>query len=337
MAETTIEWCEHSINPIRARLKSNGKVGHYCEKVNSGCTNCYASRMQSRFGTLQFGSGQHRDKYDIFLDEEKLDEVSRRRKATKYFWCDMTDLFGRWVEDDWIRKCYDTMDGTPQHTHMLLTKRPQDLIRKMPLNVTSNQWCHQCKKFVNAWMETSGGGRHEEFEGWCCPNCNGYTERDYRPNVWLGASISDQETCDEVFRYLKSFRRLTPVVFVSFEPIVGPIKPPDGFEKLIDWAIIGGESGPGARLCKSSWMWPLLLTLTMKKVPTFVKQLGSNRHGFHRASCLNCGSVDYGPCADGSALCNGCDAEVDKFVHKKAGDPEEWEDQWRVREYPQVA
>lgn len=50
---TGIEWTGATVNPIRRRLP-NGRVGHYCEKISAGCTNCYASRLQPRFGLPQF-------------------------------------------------------------------------------------------------------------------------------------------------------------------------------------------------------------------------------------------------------------------------------------------
>lgn len=121
MGVTTIGWTDHSINPIRARLKvDHTKVGHYCEKVAQGCTHCYASQLQWRWGLPEFGSGQHRDIVDIFLDESKLDEVRRRKKPTRYFWSDMTDFFGDWMKEEWYKACFDAMRATPQHTHMLL-------------------------------------------------------------------------------------------------------------------------------------------------------------------------------------------------------------------------
>jgi len=40
MAATSIEWCDHSINPIRARHRATGAVGHYCERVSPGCAHC---------------------------------------------------------------------------------------------------------------------------------------------------------------------------------------------------------------------------------------------------------------------------------------------------------
>jgi protein gp37 len=128
MAATSIEWCDHSINPIRAKLKSTNAVGHYCEKIAAGCKNCYASDLQRRFKMPSFGSGQKRDDVKIFLDKFKLLEVERRKKPTRYLWCDMTDLFGEFVPDELIDKCFDTMWNTPQHTHLLLTKRPERML-----------------------------------------------------------------------------------------------------------------------------------------------------------------------------------------------------------------
>jgi protein gp37 len=64
-----------------------------------------------------------RDKVELFLDESKLHEVLRRRKPTRYFWCDMTDMFWEEYPDLWIDRCFDVMAQTPQHVHMVLTKR----------------------------------------------------------------------------------------------------------------------------------------------------------------------------------------------------------------------
>lgn len=129
MGKTSIEWTDHSINPIRARLKSTGAVGHYCEKISTGCVHCYASGLQRRFQMPEFGGGQKRDDIELFLDNKKLEEVRRRKKPTRYFWCDMTDLFGDWVQDEWIDACFDTMWLTPRHTHQILTKRPDRMVR----------------------------------------------------------------------------------------------------------------------------------------------------------------------------------------------------------------
>ena len=132
MGKSPIGWTDHTINPIRARDRRTGKVGHYCEKVSPGCANCYSSCMQPwPFGTPEF-STPDAQYMEPFLDTTKLDEVRRRRKPTKYFWCDMTDLFGAWVRQEWLDACFATMAATPQHTHQLLTKRPERIAGCLP-------------------------------------------------------------------------------------------------------------------------------------------------------------------------------------------------------------
>lgn len=120
MAETKIEWTDWSLNPIRYR------GGHYCQKVSPGCAQCYSGRMQPRFGNRDFGGASTAlpvvdlqavipGDY-LWCDDDKLHEVLRRRKPTRIFWCDMTDLFGGWVPDRFIDRCFAVMALTPQHT-----------------------------------------------------------------------------------------------------------------------------------------------------------------------------------------------------------------------------
>lgn len=134
MGLTKIQWTEQSVNPIRTDLlDAEGNViatGHHCEKISPGCKFCYASRLQPRFQLPPFDRRQgvelrHR------LDEKVLESVLRRRKPTKYFWCDMTDMFGDWVERDWYERIFQTMAATPQHTHQVLTKRPDLALEAM--------------------------------------------------------------------------------------------------------------------------------------------------------------------------------------------------------------
>jgi protein gp37 len=132
MSKTLIEWADHTINPIRARNLETGAVGHFCEKVSPECANCYASdwneRVRPQASGKLIGTGLsflpvNRAKVETFLDRSKLEEVLRRKKPTRYFWCDMTDLFGEWVPDAMIDACFAVMALTPHHTHMVLTKR----------------------------------------------------------------------------------------------------------------------------------------------------------------------------------------------------------------------
>ena len=123
MGSTSIEWTDETINPLRARLNADQKrSGHYCEKISPGCKRCYSSKLQPRFGMPQFQE-QRRLDVETFLDPSKLHQVLQRKKPTKWFWCDMTDMFGAWVPNEMIAACFGVMAATPWHTHQVLTKR----------------------------------------------------------------------------------------------------------------------------------------------------------------------------------------------------------------------
>jgi protein gp37 len=72
---------------------------------------------------------------------------------------------------------------------------------------------------------------------------------EWSENIWMGVTI---ENNDYVGRADDLRLTSAPVKFVSLEPLLGPI--PDLEFDGIDWAIVGGESGPGARAMKEKWI-----------------------------------------------------------------------------------
>ncbi len=78
MGKTSIEWTDHSLNPIRARL--GDRVGHHCVKVSPGCANCYSSRMQRRFGMPEFRADLRRD-VRVYLDDSRSSGLPPEREA----------------------------------------------------------------------------------------------------------------------------------------------------------------------------------------------------------------------------------------------------------------
>lgn len=96
---------------------------------------------------------------------------------------------------------------------------------------------------------------------------------DWPSNFWLGVSVEDQD-----YTYRISHLRMVPasVRFLSLEPLLGPIKrlPLMG----VDWVIVGGESGPGARPMDRDWVLSIRDECTSRGVPFFFKQWG----GFHK-------------------------------------------------------
>jgi protein gp37 len=91
-------------------------------------------------------------------------------------------------------------------------------------------------------------------------------------NIWMGVSVEDARVMSRI-----GFLRQVPaaVRFLSLEPLIGPLQelPLDG----INWVIVGGESGPGARPMKREWVNSILRQCRERSVAFFFKQWGGVR------------------------------------------------------------
>ena len=88
-------------------------------------------------------------------------------------------------------------------------------------------------------------------------------------NVWMGVTV---ESCDYIHR-IDDLRRVPAAVrFLSLEPLLGPL--PDLDLTDIDWVIVGGESGPGARAMAEAWALDLRDQSMHAGVAFFFKQWG---------------------------------------------------------------
>jgi protein gp37 len=301
-----------SINPIRARLIETGAVGHYCELDSTGCKFCYSANLQKRFGLPVFGGGQLREKFELFLDEGKLQEVLRRRKPTKWFWCDMTDMFGRWVPDEWIDRCFEVMERTPQHTHQVLTKRAERM-----------------RQYLNWRYDT-----REDGPGYRIPP----------RNVWVGVSVENQEQAERRLPLLLDSP--AAVRFLSCEPLLAavnitlwPIK------ERLHWVIVGGESGHKARESHIAWHRRLRDQCIDAGVAFFEKQLG--RHPVidqptpDQARAKIDGIFEW---PDGTRFGNpfyglgryDLNGRVAHLKDSHGGDMDEWPDDLKIRQFPKV-
>jgi len=92
---------------------------------------------------------------------------------------------------------------------------------------------------------------------------------DWSPNIWLGTSIESQRW---QFRLQELNKINAEVKFLSLEPLIGPL--PDIPVKGIDWVIVGGESGPGARPMEPDWVREIRDVCLQEEVPFFFKQWG---------------------------------------------------------------
>jgi protein gp37 len=97
-------------------------------------------------------------------------------------------------------------------------------------------------------------------------------ELSWPPNVWMGVSVENSRFTHRI-NHLR--RTGAKVKFLSLEPLLGPL---EGLDlKGIDWVIVGGESGPGARPLRPEWVIDLRDQCRNAEVPFFFKQWGGTR------------------------------------------------------------
>lgn len=237
-----IEWTDSTWTPIRARNLETGKTGWHCHHVSPGCEHCYSEALNRRIGSgLAFKPGHLKD-VDVFLDAKMLAAPLRWRAPRRIFVCSMTDLFGEWVKDEWIRRIFGIIEQTPQHIYQILTKRPRRLYEMV---------------------------------------CYGRNPLNVSDNVWLGVSVEDQARADEripllldtpaAVRFISAEPLLGPLDLTSYlkeqhiiqEYVLDPL----------DLIIVGGESGPGKRPVNIDWMRSIRDQCLAAGVPLFVKQI----------------------------------------------------------------
>lgn len=91
-------------------------------------------------------------------------------------------------------------------------------------------------------------------------------------NCWVGVSVEDKRRAHERLPILRNIRAAHK--FVSFEPLLNGIGIIPKRLLTYQWAIVGGESGPGARPMHEAWLWNLLGCHERAGIPVYVKQLG---------------------------------------------------------------
>lgn len=287
---TKIEWTDATVNAI------NG-----CSVVSPGCTNCYAMRLAgtrlkhhpSRAGlTIDSKAGPVWNG-QVRLNEEQLLQPLRWAKPRRIFWNAHGDMFHPAVPDEWIDRCFAVMALTPQHIHQVLTKRAD----RMRAYCTTDRRFEICLAVDNLFPDRTGLSRRaldiiarDEF---AMPI----------PNVWIGVSVEDQARADERIPHL--LQTPAAVRWLSCEPLLGPLRLDrihetfdDGLghswesclngkrfdiwgegdtcgHPKVDWVVVGGESGKGARPMLAEWARSLRDQCTDAAVPFFFKQWGA--------------------------------------------------------------
>jgi protein gp37 len=279
VGDTKIEWTDYTFNPWWG-----------CQRVSPGCEHCYAETFAHRLALDIWGPTNDRRLFDDHHWGQPYVWARRRAKGDprhKVFCASMSDVFEDRRDLDAQRaRLWPLIEDTPALTYQLLTKRPENTDKLVPAS----------------WV----------LKGW--PR-----------NVWAMTSAEDQRRADERIPRLM----VIPAAIhgVSLEPLLGPIAlralvrkesdrridalapHPEGLpRRWLDWVIVGGESGPGARPCDITWVRLIVRQCREAGVPVFVKQLGSR------------------PVAG--------EYRMTSFRHPKGGDPKEWPKDLRVREMP---
>lgn len=246
-ANTNIEWADHTFNPW---------IG--CHKISPGCKHCYAERVAKRFGWAADWTRKGRRKVTTRDYWQKPlawnDQVKPGDRRPRVFCGSLCDVFEPRMDlRKHRRQLFRLIEKTPNLIWMLLTKR---------------------------------NPRHLVPEHW---------DPFWPPNCWLGVTVESQDQVEKAYRIC---RMPAPVHFVSCEPLLGRVQlsnvelpggrrwdaytgdvhEPGGEiftgTHRIDWVIVGGESGPGARVMDAEWVMALGCECWVKDIPFFFKQWG---------------------------------------------------------------
>jgi protein gp37 len=266
MSENTkIEWCDATVNHWTV-----------CTPVSPACDNCYAKAMAKRLWGVDWGLGVPRHRFSNANTTLKaLDRKAQRLGLPlRVFHNSLSDFFDNEVPVRWRYEAMRAIVDTPNLIHLLLTKRIGNAAEML----------EQCFRAV-----------HGQREGWV---------DNVPPNVWLGATVCNQTEADRDIPKLLAVPAAKR--FLSMEPLLGPVNlkfrivntnPPAGIDSMtpaqvsehamiiaraiyhswcdmVDWVIVGGESGPNARPMHPDWARSLRDQCQAAGVPFLFKQWG---------------------------------------------------------------
>jgi protein gp37 len=251
-ANSKIEWTDHTWSPWEG-----------CQKAGPGCDHCYAEARNARFGggqAVNWGPGAPRRRTSVSYWKQpiKWNAEAATSGLRRRVFPSLCDPFDNAVPAAWFVDFFDLIRDTPNLDWLLLTKRIGNVTKRLDRLVVPS-----------------------------LPS-----------NVWLGATVVNQEEADrDIPKLLQVPAR---VRFLSMEPLLGPVDlthievprkagvevfsaleydgdPEEDVElgtATIDWVIVGGESGPGARPMHPDWASSLRDQCEAAGVPFLFKQWG---------------------------------------------------------------
>lgn len=249
-AKSGIEWTESTWNPL---------VG--CTKVSPGCDHCYAENLVNRFtGT---SAAFPTDFATVNIRSEKfLRQPLQWREPRRIFVNSLSDLFHDDVPDQFIAKVFAVMGVAQRHTFQLLTKRHARMRSLLSNPRFGDLYAWELGILVGTLLREKKLKITDETvamrpDVWPLPN------------VWLGVSVEDQKWAD--IRIPALLDTPAAVRFLSMEPLLGLVA---ADLAQINWVIVGGESGPGARPMHPDWARQIRDDCVKAGVPFLFKQWG---------------------------------------------------------------
>lgn len=292
--KTKIEWTDATWNVITG-----------CSVKSPGCANCYAMRLAgtrlrshpTRKGlTIETKAGPVWNG-EVRFNEGMLAQPLQWKRPRRIFVCAHGDLFHENVPDEWIDRVFAVMALAPQHTFHVLTKRADRMRQYMQRAV--GRIADRVMELRRSDLAKSRGLGPTAVAP--LPHIRPGAAWWPLPNVWLGVSVEDQKRADERIPDLLA----TPaaVRWLSMEPLLGPVDltewlicpnardglsmdPSTGAYECcktcdwtgliggLDWIVLGGESGPGARPMHPDWARAIRDQCAAAGVPFVFKQWG---------------------------------------------------------------
>ena len=254
-----------------------------CTKISPGCKNCYMFRLYPRLKGMGV-KGYEEDPDVLQLVPERLRHPLRWQRPRRVFVNSMSDMFHEHVPDSYIREMFKVMTKAHLHIFQILTKRPE----------RADSW----------WFDNKG-----RFG----------VDLKWPDNIWIGTSVENDRYA---FRMNYLSRLPAKIRFVSAEPLIDELDIRYWVKhKHVNWVIVGGESGPGARPMDEAWARWIRDNCLEFNVPFFYKQKGGvrDKHSGSKAildgkiwtqlpkmsNCTKCGKVTS-DMYDDFYLCNNC-------------------------------
>jgi len=314
MAENTkIEWCDHTFNPW---------VG--CTKVSSACDHCYAEAWAKRAGRDVWGAGKPRQRTTGANWHQPLRwnaEAERTGTRPRVFCASLADVFDNEVDPAWRADLFRLIAATPDLDWLLLTKRIGNVmnmvngVADMPRlgshagHLMAHHWRNgtpppnvwlgatvvnqaEADRDIPKLLATPAAKRFLSIEPMLGPINLHLPTRKWIDST--GAAHCDHccngDRCDDPTHY----ERGSPRYAVHCPHCRGT-----GRGKPIDWIIVGGESGPGARPMHPDWARSVRDQCQAAGVPYLFKQWGDHDMSYDRdrddPDCRRCDSVARAP------------------------------------------